>query len=321
MKNNLQKSIATFFRILFPMILFCSSCTQSYAAPETVTEQVGTNTQTTTPDPSGAADTSVADTSMATGEDQPLAKDPLEKFNRAMFTFNDKLDIYILKPVATFYNAIMPRPLNQGIHNVFLNIGNLPTIANDILQFNFYQMANDMWRLGINTTVGIGGLFDIAGRIGLEPYSNDFGLTLAAWGYDNSTYLVLPFFGPNTIRDGIGIPVDYYAFSIYPYIKPYKTRYAIYGLGIIDRRAQLLQFQSVMEEASLDKYIFVRNAYMQRRAFQIEQNEHRSFADKGWTSGSTDTDTVTTTPEDTNQPVKAQVSDDQEEPIKTDEKQ
>ena len=298
MNNNWQKKRGTFDRILFSTILFCTTCTVSYAdqtaqsvatiSPTAVTEQVIPNEQPATADTVGVTDPSVTATLDALPVSEPV-KDPLEKFNRAMFTFNDKLDIYLVKPIATFYNAIIPKPLNQGIHNVFLNIGNLPNIANDILQFNFYQMANDMWRLGINTTIGIGGLFDIAGRMGLEPYENDFGLTLASWGYKNSSYLVLPFLGPNTIRDGIGIPVDYYVFSIYPHIKPYKTRYAILGLYVIDRRAQLLQYQTVMEEVSLDKYVFVRNAYMQRRVYKIEQNQHLSFADKGWSGESTAT--------------------------------
>lgn len=209
-----------------------------------------------------------------------IQKDPFEGFNRAMFTFNDKLDIYLLKPIATLYNKIMPRPLNQGIHNVFFNINTLPTIANDVLQANFYQAANDVWRVGINTTIGIGGLFDVAQRMNLEPYSNDFGLTMARWGYADSNYLVLPFFGANTVRDALGIPVDYFGFSIYPYINPQSTRYQLYGLGIIDRRAQLLKFQEVLEEASLDKYIFVRSAYMQRRAYQIEENKHRSCCER-----------------------------------------
>jgi phospholipid-binding lipoprotein MlaA len=215
-----------------------------------------------------------------TAEAIPEVKDPLEHFNRSVFSFNDKVDTYILKPIATFYNMIMPKPLNQGVHNFFLNINNLPNIANDILQFNFYQMANDLWRFGVNTTIGIGGLFDIGSRIGLMPYSNDFGLTLAKWGYQNSTYVVLPFFGPYTIRDALGLPVDYYVFSIYPHIHPRRTRYAIYGLGVIDKRAQYLQFQELMDEASIDKYVFTRNAYLQRRAYQIDENHHLSYSDK-----------------------------------------
>ena len=201
------------------------------------------------------------------------ANDPYERFNRAMFRFNDTLDAYALKPIATLYNAIMPKPLNAGVHNVFNNLGELPTIANDLLQFNFYQMSNDLWRLGINTTVGVGGLFDVGTRIGLPYYQNDFGLTLARWGYQQSNYLVLPFFRPNTIRDGLAIPIDYYGFSIYPYIQPDSLSNGIYGVGIVDRRAQLLKYESVFDEASLDKYAFVRDAYLQRRQYQIQQNE------------------------------------------------
>lgn len=222
-------------------------------------------------------------TSTTTSLDEPAAapvNDPYEGFNRAMFTFNDTLDKFIMKPVARAYNAVMPRPLNQGIHNFFMNINNLPTIANDLLQANFFQAANDSWRLVINTTLGVGGLFDVAERIKLKPYTNDFGLTLAKWGYTNSNYLVLPFFGPNTLRDGLGLPVDYFAFSVYPYIQPTKTRYIVYGVGVVDKRAQLLQFQAVMDEAALDKYVFMRNAYMQRRAYQIDQNEHRGYEDQ-----------------------------------------
>jgi len=210
----------------------------------------------------------------------PLPSDPYEGFNRAMFTFNDKIDTYFLKPLATFYNKIMPKPLNEGIHNVFFNIDTLPTIADDLLQAHFYQAANDIWRVGINTTIGIGGLFDVASRMNLPPYTNDFGLTLATWGYTQSNYLVLPFFGPNTVRDAIGLPVDYYAFSIYPYIHPRSTRYEIYAWAVLDRRAQLLKFQNVFEEAALDKYAFVRSAYLQRRAHQIEINKHRSCCDQ-----------------------------------------
>lgn len=211
---------------------------------------------------------------------QPVeTHDPYEGFNRIMFDFNDRVDTTVLKPVATFYNKIMPRPLNEGIHNIYNNLNNLPTIANDLLQLHFHQLASDVWRFGINSTIGIGGIFDVAGRMNLQQYNNDFGLTLARYGYTNSNYLVLPFFGPNTVRDGIGIPVDYYGFSIYPYVEPPSARYELYGVGVIDKRAQLLQYQQVFEEAALDKYVFVRNAYLHRRAFQIDQNDHRTAAD------------------------------------------
>lgn len=236
--------------------------------------------------------------------DEPVNNaDPYEAFNRPMFAFNDTLDKYVLKPVATFYNTIMPTPLNQGIHNVFLNFGNLPNIANDLLQFHFYQAANDSWRLVINTTIGVGGLFDIAGRMNLKPYVNDFGMTLATWGFKQSNYLVLPVFGSHTVRDTIGMPVDYYGFSIYPYITPDRTQYAVYGLGVIDNRAQLLKYQDVMEAAAVDRYAFIRNAYIQKRTFQIEENKHRGYADQlNNTANSTVTATAGDSPDYTATP-------------------
>lgn len=206
--------------------------------------------------------------------------DPYEKFNRAMFNVNEGLDKYVLKPVASFYNLIMPRPLNEGIHNFFVNIDTVPTIANDILQFNFYQAANDIWRVGVNTTVGIGGLFDVASRIKLMPYKNDFGMTLAKWGYAQSSYIVLPFWGPRTIRDTISLPVDYYAFSVYPRIRSEKLRYGLYALSVVDWRAQVLKHQDLFDTAAVDKYAFMRNAYIQYRSNAIKNNEHRSYLDQ-----------------------------------------
>lgn len=204
-------------------------------------------------------------------------KDPLERYNRAMFRFNEHADMFVFKPVATLYNKIVPKPLNKGIHNIFNNLATLPTIANDILQLHFYQMTNDIWRFAINTTLGIGGLFDVAKLLGLEPYVNDFGLTLAHYGWRHSTYFVLPFFGPSTFRDTIEIPVDYYAFSVYPYITDRPWRYTVVSLYIIDTRAQLLKFQSLFDEVAYDKYTFTRNAYLQRQAYRIERNQARQF--------------------------------------------
>ena len=200
-------------------------------------------------------------------------KDPYEKFNRVMYRFNDMLDRAILKPVAKIYNKIVPKPLTKGLSNFYSNISTVPTVINDVLQGNFYQGANDAWRLGVNSTIGILGFFDVATRIGLEQNTEDFGLTLARWGYTNSNYLVLPFFGPSTFRDGIGLPVDYYYFSIYPYIYPKQTRYVVYGLGTVVRRADLLRYENVMDEVAIDRYVFIRDAYMQRRAYQIQRNK------------------------------------------------
>lgn len=292
MNNNEKPELAFLFSFIMISVLGSASSV-SYAntkiagskpitQPSITTEVAATaaqgtqQTSVTTPTDQSQSMT----TDNAVPEQPTYSKDPLQGFNRAMFSFNDKLDILVMKPIARFYNAVTPKPLNQGIHNFFNNLGELPIIVNDILQFNFFQTTSDMWRLGINSTLGIGGLIDIASRMGIPYYANDFGLTLAHWGYTDSTYLVLPFFGPNTIRDGIGIPVDYYGFSVYPRIYPKSRRYQLYALNVVDRRAQLLQFQPVFEEVAIDKYVFTRNAYMQHRTFQIEQNKHLGYRDK-----------------------------------------
>ena len=201
------------------------------------------------------------------------AVDPYEPFNRVMFRFNDTLDKYLLKPLAKFYLKIIPAPLVTGIRNFFSNVDNVTTVPNDILQGNFYQGAHDSWRLVINSTVGILGFFDPAAHLGLGPNKEDFGLTLARWGYRNTGYLVVPFLGPSTTRDLIGFPVDYYFFSIYPYINPERTRYEIYGLGILSRRAELLSYQNVIQQAAIDKYVFMRDAWLQHRAWLIQRNQ------------------------------------------------
>jgi phospholipid-binding lipoprotein MlaA len=212
-------------------------------------------------------------TGYANSSKQVNPKDPYEPFNRVMYDFNDFVDNAVLKPVARFYNKIMPKPLSKGIGNFFFNLDTIPTVINDLLQANFYQTVSDTWRLGINTTVGIGGLFDVADRMGLERNSEDLGLTFARWGYKNSNYLVLPFLGPSTVRDAIAWPVNYEYFTVYPYIYPIRDRYALYGLSVVSKRAELLRFEGVMQQAALDKYVFMRDAYMQRRAYQIERNE------------------------------------------------
>lgn len=200
-------------------------------------------------------------------------QDPYETFNRPMFYFNDWLDRVILKPVATLYNTILPMPLRKGISNFYNNIDMIPTVINDLLQGNFYQATSDTWRFGINSTIGILGFFDVATEIGLEPNREDLGLTLAQWGWKNSNYLVLPFVGPGTVRDQLSWPLNYQYMSIYPYIHSDNLRYGLYFGGLLVRRAELLHYEGLMETAALDKYTFVRDAYFQRRAYQIQRNK------------------------------------------------
>jgi phospholipid-binding lipoprotein MlaA len=199
--------------------------------------------------------------------------DGLSSYNRVVFHFNDTLDRTVLKPVATLYNKLIPRPLHKGITNFFSNIDNIPTIVNDVLQIKLAQALSDSWRLVVNSTLGLAGFIDVGSRIGLKPHHEDFGLTLARWGYKQSNYFVVPFFGPGTIRDVLGWPVDYFFFSIYPHISNTTVRYGLYGVGVVDRRSNLLQYQDVFEQVAVDRYVFMRNAYLQHRNYQIEENE------------------------------------------------
>jgi len=208
-------------------------------------------------------------------DDEPVINnDPYETFNRPMFIFNEWLDKLVLKPTAILYTKIVPRPLAKGISNAYNNINTVPTIANDLLQFNFYQAINDTWRLGINTTLGIGGLFDVASWIGLEPNNTqDFGLTLARWGWESSNYLVLPLFGPGTLRDQLAIWPNYYL-TIYPLLKHDDALYyPIFFGSLVVMRADVLRYESMLQQAAFDKYTFVKNAYMQRRSYLINRNK------------------------------------------------
>jgi phospholipid-binding lipoprotein MlaA len=199
--------------------------------------------------------------------------DPYEPFNRVMYNFNDFIDHAVLKPLATAYNAIIPTPLRKGISNIFRNLDTIPTVINDVLQLNMYQAVSDGWRLAINSSFGIGGLFEVAESMGLERNTEDFGLTLAQWGWKKSNYLVLPFIGPSSVRDAIGWPVNYEFMTIYPYVYPIRFRYVLYGTYVISKRGEILRFQNVMEQAAVDRYAFMRDAYLQNRDYMIERNQ------------------------------------------------
>jgi phospholipid-binding lipoprotein MlaA len=213
------------------------------------------------------------DSQLATANDTAtVIHDPYERFNRVMFNVNDFIDHAALKPLGTLYKAIVPKPLSKGVSNFFANFYTIPTVINDFLQGNFYQTTSDAWRFTINTTIGLLGFIDAASYMGLEPNTEDFGLTLAQWGYKSSNYLVLPIFGSSTIRDGVfGLPV-YYFMTPYAYISPMSVSYGIYAVDLTSRRAELLNYQSVFDQVMLDKYSFMRDAYLQRRAYQIERN-------------------------------------------------
>lgn len=276
---DINKKVMRFTTLAF---LMCACVTNTFAQDTKVVVPANSNASNaqSNAQPTNNLDSDDVDINDAPTPPPINVSDPLEHFNRSAFIFNNKMDTYFLKPIATAYNKILPSFVNQGIHNFFNNILTLPTIANDILQMNIFQAYSDIWRLALNTVVGMGGFVDVATKVNIPIYYNDFGLTLTNWGYKNSSYFVIPFWGPSTIRDGLSMPVDYYAFSIYPHIHPVRNQYALYGLGVVDRRANLLQYQDVFDEAAIDQYIFVRNAYLQHRAFEIEQNKQLSFINK-----------------------------------------
>ena len=203
--------------------------------------------------------------------EQKQNRDPFEPYNRAAFHFNDAFDHLILKPVAQGYLDVAPKPVTRGVSNFYSNLNMVPTVGNDVLQGNFYQATSDFWRFFINTTAGLLGTFDVASKMGLNPNSEDLGLTFARWGWTKSNYFIIPAMGPSTVRDAIGLYGNYYM-TVYPYINNIPLRNTLFGIGIINERANLLELQGVINQAALDPYVFRRNAYFQRRAYLIKRN-------------------------------------------------
>lgn len=190
--------------------------------------------------------------------------DPFEPFNRKVYQFNTVLDKIFLKPSAKVYKAILPPPVRKSINNFYINLDLIPTIGNDLLQAEGKWAIRDSWRLIINSSLGVGGLFDVAKTFGLPPHSNDLGITLAKWGDKNSPYLVIPFLGPSTLRDGAGWLFQFALYSPYVYLQNDNVTYGLLALRAVDLRSQLLDTDRIMDEA-LDKYSFMRDSYLQYR--------------------------------------------------------
>ncbi|SIT36660.1 putative transmembrane lipoprotein, VacJ [Paraburkholderia ribeironis] len=198
----------------------------------------------------------------------PTKGDPFEGLNRTIFTFNDKVDQYALKPVARGYVWATPQPVRDSVTNFFSNIGDVYIAANNLVQLRIADGVQDIMRIVINTVFGVGGLFDVATLAKLPKHENDFGLTLGHYGVPPGPFLVLPLFGPSTVRDAVGSIGNYYVNPI-SYINPSGLSWALYGLNIVNTRANLLGASDVLEGAALDKYSFVRNAYLQRRQYLL----------------------------------------------------
>jgi phospholipid-binding lipoprotein MlaA len=195
-------------------------------------------------------------------------KDPIEGFNRAMFTFNEGVDKALIKPAAQGYEAALPLPLRTGASNFFANIADVFISVNNLLQGKPAEAASDMGRVVVNSTIGILGLFDVASDLGMEKHDEDFGQTFGRWGVGDGSYVVLPLYGPHTARDVVGEVLDLKADPV-AHVDNVPTRNILLVTRLVKDRAAQLPADKLIEEAALDKYSYIRDAYLQRRRFKI----------------------------------------------------
>ncbi|HLA35320.1 MAG TPA: VacJ family lipoprotein [Rhodocyclaceae bacterium] len=191
-------------------------------------------------------------------------RDPVEGVNRAVFAFNQGLDTVLIRPMAVGYEFVLPTPIRTGVGNFFDNIGDVFVGVNNLLQGKVADAASDLGRVAINSTLGIFGLFDIASEAGLEKHEEDFGQTFGRWGVGDGPYLVVPVFGPRTTRDTLGLVLDMKVDPV-GQVDHVPTRNTLTALRLVNTRATLLPADKVIEEAALDKYSYMRDAYLQRR--------------------------------------------------------
>ncbi|MDP2431413.1 MAG: VacJ family lipoprotein [Pseudomonadota bacterium] len=200
-------------------------------------------------------------------------RDPLEPMNRAIHDFNEGLDRVVMKPVAKGYKAVMPTFAQTSVRNFFSNLNDVTVLANDVLQFKLESSTSDVLRLGINSTFGFLGLLDIASEMGLHKHSEDFGQTLGFWGVGNGPYLVLPFFGPSSFRDGAGLMVDMTYTDLLTQVDDIPTRNQIWLVRTVSRRAELLDAKNAIDAAALDPYEFSRDLYLAHRRGQVHDGK------------------------------------------------
>jgi phospholipid-binding lipoprotein MlaA len=203
---------------------------------------------------------------------KPSAQDPWESMNRAVYRFNDAIDRAALKPVAKGYRNVTPDWFRQGVGNFFTNLDQPTVIVNDLLQGKPKDALMDTGRLLINTVFGLGGVLDLASANDMPLNDEDFGQTLAVWGVPSGPYLMLPFLGPSTLRDGPAKVGDYYTHPAHYADLKIEEEIAINAVEIVDKRARLLSSEDALER-TYDKYAFIRNAWLQRREYQIKDGE------------------------------------------------
>jgi phospholipid-binding lipoprotein MlaA len=198
--------------------------------------------------------------------------DPLERMNRATHRFNDAVDRAVLKPVATGYRDHVPQVIRTGVNNFLDNLAFTTTIVNDLLQLKIKDTLIDVGRFTVNSTLGIGGILDPATHFGIPRNDEDFGQTLGRWGVPSGPYLVLPFLGPSTIRDAPSFYADVQTDLRVGSWFDSTTEWALVGLSFVNRRAELLPFDASVDSA-YDRYAFVRNAWLQRREYQVKDGD------------------------------------------------
>jgi phospholipid-binding lipoprotein MlaA len=201
----------------------------------------------------------------------PDARDPFERLNRGVYAFNDGLDRAVVKPVAQGYRKVTPQFVQTGISNFFSNAKYPVTLANNLLQGKFAAAASDTARFALNTTFGLGGLLDPATASGLDRNDEDFGQTLGKWGVPPGPYVVVPFLGPYTVRDGIGSLADDFA-EPRAYLEDDSTRWTLWAADKFERRVRLLEADALLERTG-DPYAFVRSAYLQRREYLVRDGD------------------------------------------------
>lgn len=216
----------------------------------------------------------VADPTLPPPAQLPVSFDPWEKWNRKVHRFNNGVDRHIAKPLAQAYVAVVPRPVRLGVSNFFVNLGQPVSAVNALLQGRPKQAAQAVGRFALNATLGVGGLFDPASDAHLPLHSEDFGQTLGVWGWKRSRYVELPLFGPRTVRDVVGMAGDA-PLSPLPHVQDDKARVFLQGLQLVDIRTQLFAVDS-MREGAADDYTLVRDAWLQRRNYQIFGDERKS---------------------------------------------
>jgi phospholipid-binding lipoprotein MlaA len=200
-------------------------------------------------------------------EDQRVEADPWEPLNQTIFDVNQGFDKVLTKPLAKGYRAVLPGPVRKVVSNFFTNLTTPRSVINNVLQGKPLQGLSETGRFLFNTTVGIGGLFDVATTAGMEEYREDFGQTAAVWGVPDGPYVMLPFLGPQTLRDAILLPLDIVVDPLYQYENS-SIRTKLYVLRLINLRHQLLTADKFLEE-SKNPYVTLRESYLQNRKYEI----------------------------------------------------